>query len=254
MKKNDWWKPNNLKNSEKNFVEQNDLGQLDAHNDFGSYKLMLALNDRAKSKISSHNETTPSYRVKAIKKILGDFDPQKIYDVGCGLGFTTNEISKEYPRAEVVGMDISDDAIAYGKKYFPDCQFFSEAVDPENKKQVFPADLICAFEFYPFTRTSNLSDQRLYLIHLTDNLTEEGKLVIFQLWDNPESLSVNYEELVSSFPKLNFELHSMPIRQIGKFVRSPRFSNVISEIARPIFRGITGRQLGRNKTLVISKK
>lgn len=254
MKKNDWWKPNNLKNSEKNFLEQNDLGQLDAHNDFGSYKLMLALNDPTKSKISSHNETTPSYRVKAIKKILGDFDPQKIYDVGCGLGFTTNEISNEYPCAEVVGMDISDDAIAYGKKHFPDCQFVSEAVDPENKKQVFRADLICAFEFYPFTRTSILSDHRQYLIHLTDELTEKGKLVVFQLWDNPESLSVNYKELVSSFPNLKFELHSMPVRQIGKFVRSRRFANVISEIARPIFRSITGRQLGRNKTLVISKK
>ena len=64
-------------------------GKLDVRNDFGSYKVMLATNDPSKSLIHAHNDITPSYRVKAIKKILGDFNPQKIFDVGCGLGFTT---------------------------------------------------------------------------------------------------------------------------------------------------------------------
>ena len=50
---------------------------------------MLNTNDATKSTISTHNEITPSYRVKAIKGILGGFVPEKIYDLGCGLGFTT---------------------------------------------------------------------------------------------------------------------------------------------------------------------
>ena len=253
MKKNDWWKPKNLKKSEKKFLEENNLGKLDVRNDFGSYKVMLATNDPSKSLINAHNDITPSYRVKAIKKILGDFNPQKIYDVGCGLGFTTNEISKEYPFAEVIGMDVSDDAIAFGEKNFPNCRFLSEAVDPENKKQVFSADLICAFEFYPFTRTNILSDHRQYLAHLTHGLSEKGKLVIFQLWDNPESLSVNYKDLANSFPNQKFELHSMPIKKIGKFVSSRFFANILSEIARSILRVVTSRKIGKNKMLVISK-
>ena len=254
MQNNDWWKPRNLKKSEENFLKENDLDRLDIGHDFGSYKVMLATNDITKSLINSHNDTTPSYRVKAIKKILGNFNPKKIYDIGCGLGFTTNEISKAYPCAEVIGVDISDDAVTFGNKNFPNCLFLSEAVDPENKKQVFHADLIYAFEFYPFTRTSVLSEHTKYLAHLTDELSEEGKLVIFQLWNNPESLSVNYNELVSLFPNLKFELYLMPLRQIGKFVRSRFFANIISAIARPIFRSITGRQLSQNKALVISKK
>ena len=253
-KNNNWWKPKNLKKSEKKFLYENDLGKLDVHNDFGSYKLMLATNDPSKSLINAHNDITPSYRVKAMKKILGDFNPQKIYDVGCGLGFTTNEISKEYPFAKVIGIDISDDAVAFGEKNFPNCQFLSEAVDPENEKQVFSADLICAFEFYPFTRTNILSDHRQYLAHLTDDLSEKGKLVIFQVWDNPESLSVNYKDLANSFPNLKFELYLMPISKIGKFVSSRFFANVLSEITRSILRGVTNRQLGKNKILVISKK
>ena len=151
-------------------------------------------------------------------------------------------------------MDVSEDAIAFGKKNFPNCRFLYEAVDPENEKQVFSADLICAFEFYPFTRTNILSDHRKYLVHLTNELSEKGKLVIFQLWDNPESLSVNYKDLANSFPNLKFELHSMPIKQIGKFVSSRFFANIISEIARPILQSFTSRQLGKNKMLVISKK
>lgn len=141
------------------------MEKLDVSNDFGSYRVMLATNDPSKSLIYAHNDITPSYRVKAMKKILGDFNPKKIYDLGCGLGFTANEISKLYPFSEVIGMDVSDDAIAFGEKNFPNCRFLSEAVDPENEQQVFSADLICAFEFYPFTRTNILSNNRQYLAH-----------------------------------------------------------------------------------------
>ena len=254
MENSDWWKPQNLKKSEKKFRNENELGEIDVHNDFGSYKVMLNTNDATKSIIYTHNEITPSYRVKAIKEILGGFIPEKIYDLGCGLGFTTNEIRNEYPCAEVIGVDISEDAIAFGKKNFPSCQFLCEAVDPGQKNQIFCADLIYAFEFYPFTRTSDLSDHKQYLAHLTDELSENGKLVIFQLWNNPESLSANYYELIAFFPNLQFELYSMPLRQIGKFVRFRYLANILSAIARPVLQSITNRQLGKNKVLVISKK
>ena len=254
MENNDWWKPNKLKESQKSFLKENDVDKLDVHNDFGSYKVMLNTNDYSKSLIHSHNDLAPNYRVKMLKKILGDFNPHKIYDVGCGLGFATNEISKEYPRAEVIGMDISDDAITFGKKNFPNCKFLSEAIDPENEKQIFQADLIFATEFYPFTRTSNLNDHKQYLAHLTDGLSEEGKLVIIQLWDDSESLSINYNELKSFFLNLKFDLYSLPLRQIGKFVRSRQLANILSAIARPILRGITSGQLAKTKALVISKK
>tara|TARA_B110000003_G_scaffold266373_1_gene293259 strand:- start:659 stop:1423 length:765 start_codon:yes stop_codon:yes gene_type:complete len=254
MGNSDWWKPQSLKISEKKFRNKNELDQVDVHNDFGSYKVMLKTNDATKSIISTHNELTPSYRVKAIKGILGGFVPEKIYDLGCGLGFTTNEISREYPCADVIGMDISEDAIAFGKKNFSSCQFLCEAVDPERKDQVFCADLIYAFEFYPFSRTSDLNDHKQYLAHLTDELSENGKLVIFQLWNNPESLSANYSKLAALFPNLQFALYSMPLRQIGRFVRFRILANILSVIARLVLRSISNRQLGENKVLVISKK
>ena len=81
-----------------------------------------------------------------------------------------------------------------------------------------------------------------------------GKLVIFQLWNNPESLSSNYSKLVALFPNLQFGLHSMPLIQIGRFVRFRILTNIISAIARTVLRSITNLQLGESKVLVISKK
>jgi trans-aconitate methyltransferase len=36
--------------------------------------------------------------------------PEHIVDLGCGLGFTTDALSKVYPDAKVLGIDISTDA------------------------------------------------------------------------------------------------------------------------------------------------
>lgn len=254
MSSNDWWKPENLKKKEQSFLRQNKLDQIDVSNDFGSYRVMRATGDLSKSSIAKHNDIFPAFRVKAIKKILGKFDPKRIYDVGCGLGYTTNEICKEYPKATVIGLDVSEDAIEFARQNFCGCDFFSEPVDPKNKKQSFPADLIFAFEFYPFTRTSSLSDHIAYIDHLTNKMYKHGKLVIFQVWDNPESLSANYKELISNFSNLKFELHTMPIKQIGKYFGLNLFSNLLSQITRLVFRYLINRPLGKTKLLIISRE
>jgi len=79
---------------------------------------MLENNNESKAHIKEHNDTTPKYRVEYIKKILNGFCPKKIFDLGCGLGFTTNELKVAFPNAEVIGIDISRDGIEYGKKIF----------------------------------------------------------------------------------------------------------------------------------------
>ena len=67
------------------------------------------------------------------QKIQNNF--KIIYDVGCGLGFTTNALSQFYPNYEVIGVDISNDAIEFGKSNFKSCKFQSEVIDPKDKSQ-----------------------------------------------------------------------------------------------------------------------
>lgn len=250
----DWWRPQNLSSSESITQQVNDLDLLNTRGDFGSYKIMLKTNDISKSKILNHNDLTPKYRVLAIKKILGDFVPKKIIDVGCGLGHTTQELKNVYPNSKVTGIEISKDAVDYAKQRFANCVFIADAIDPENALQLFDGDLICAFEFYPFTRTKSLRDHISYISHLTKDFKRGDILIIFQLWDNEESLSANYESLVKHFPIFRFELYSMPIRKIGAIIHNRKVANIISIIARPLLKFFTKKPLGRNKLIVIKKQ
>ncbi len=250
----DWWRPQNLSSSESSTHQVNDLDLLNTRSDFGSYKIMLKTNDISKSKILSHNDLTPKYRVLALKKILGDFIPKKVIDVGCGLGYTTQELKIAYPSSKVTGIDISRDAVDYAKQRFANCVFIADAIDPDNTLQLFDGDLICAFEFYPFTRTKSLQDHVSYISHLTKDFKRGNILIIFQLWDNDESLSASYNSLVKHFPVFHFELYSMPARKIGNIIHNRKAANIISFIARPLLRFFTKRTLGCNKLIVITKK
>ncbi len=43
--------------------------------------------------------------------------PQSILDLGCGGGFFTQILAKRYPNAQVVGFDISEEAIQFAKRH-----------------------------------------------------------------------------------------------------------------------------------------
>lgn len=43
-------------------------------------------------------------------------DPRSILDVGCGGGLFAISLSKSYPKARIVGIDIAEDAIAFARK------------------------------------------------------------------------------------------------------------------------------------------
>ena len=253
MNNKDWWKPSVLKQSEKNISVNDSLNELDTLGDFGSYKMMLKTNDITKSNVNIHNELNPKYRVSILKSILGSFSPKTIIDVGCGLGFTTNEIKCYFPNTKVVGIDISTDAVKYAEKHFKSCEFISEAIDPSEVNKYYSADLICAFEFYPFTRTNKIEDHKEYLIYLMNWLNEGGKLVIFQLWDNKGSLSVNFDSLKKDFTSWEFLIFDIPMRKINSLIKNLVLANLISKILRTLIRTLTGRIFGRSKMIVIEK-
>ena len=253
MKKSDWWLPENLTIIEDEIAKIEDLKDLDAHGDFGSYKIMLRTNDINLSQITSHNNINPSYRVRAVKKLLGDFIPHKILDLGCGLGFTTNELSKFFPNAKVTGIDISKDGIIYAEKNFPNCQFFTEAIDPKNLDKKYDADLICAFEFYPFTRTSQIEYHRSFLKYILDRLNYGGKFVIIQLWTNPESLAENYERLAEEFSEYKFSSYVIPYNKIYSLLKNLTISALVSETIFYFLHIIVKKNIGKNKIIIIEK-
>lgn len=64
-----------------------------------------------------------SEKINTLKKILGNKNYRKILDVGSASGRMANEVSKIYPKAEIVGIDAYKRAIEYGKKTYPHIKF-----------------------------------------------------------------------------------------------------------------------------------
>ena len=233
---------------------QDDLSKLDPDGDFGSYRLMHITNDAERSRISAHNDTNPKFRVTMVKQLLGAFSPRAICDVGCGLGFTTDAMKAAFPDAKVIGIEISRDAVAFANERFASCDFVCDGVDPSNQQQCFDADLITAFEFYPFTRTGLIDEHVAYIEHLTRDLPTGGKLVVLQLWNTPDSLSENYQDVRATLSNFEFALHNVPNKHVARFVKSRGLGVVLSACLRPIFTLLTRKKFGQIKVLIVTKK
>lgn len=60
-----------------------------------------------------------------------DINPQKILDIGCGPGNSTNQLCRHFPSAYILGIDSSDDMLARAKSTYKDLTFQKCAVPSE---------------------------------------------------------------------------------------------------------------------------
>jgi len=63
-------------------------------------------------------------KLKLIISLIGIDKKIKILDLGCAGGFITYGISKNYPEAQVYGLDVYKKAILYARKKYPKIRFF----------------------------------------------------------------------------------------------------------------------------------
>lgn len=108
-------------------------------------------------------------------------------------GGVTNALADEFPEGHVLGVDLSESAVAFARQQYPRCEFLAASID-ETLKLSRKFDVVHAREFYPFTRTSDLDFQRRYLRLLTDHLTENG-LLLLSLVDGTKGLCQNVAAL-----------------------------------------------------------
>jgi SAM-dependent methyltransferase len=248
----EWWETENLLKSE---LDQRASLSADPKSDFGSYRMLLETSDFKKSLIKQHNELSPIHRTKLLRKLLGPKQIESVLDIGCGIGITTQALFETFENASVTGIDISQDAITYAKSEFRNCVFVCEAVDSESGMKTERYDLICAFEFYPFSRTLDYDTHLSYTLHLLSLLTPGGCLVIWQRWNNPNSYSVNYEALRFELSNHRFESYQIPLRIVSRFSPlSYKVNLAISKLVRLLMSFLRIQMVESTHCVIISEE
>lgn len=236
-----------LTKSQQVYRTTNKIDDLDARNDFGSYRRVL-LGDNFKSAgIALHNDLEPLRKVQSIRKYLKIKENARILDAGCGLGFTTDAIAASFPRSSVLGIDISIDAIEFASKRFTTASFLARPIDPESDP-IGLFDLIFCFEFYPFTRNRNVHYQSQMIRYLAQNLTPSGQLVISQTWREVDGLPFIYQQVVKQCDELNFTSRKVPHPKLPS--RIPRGLVLIAAWMGQV---VTQRELVKNIVIVSNK-
>jgi SAM-dependent methyltransferase len=230
-----WILPENLKKSEA-IVRDTELSSLDPNNDFASYKIMLETGDINTSMIANHNDIAPYEKIKIFKQHLYkhkiiNLQCNRILNLGCGLGFETKAISDLFD-SETLGVDISIDAISFAKKKFENQRISFECIGvDENMRLEKKYDICFAIEFYPFSRTNNLDKHSQVIKAIFNNLTSNGILVIYQVWDNEYSIKNNIvaiEKLVNKKAYVSGYMHKKVNTRLG--------DNIISVIVLKLMR------------------
>jgi SAM-dependent methyltransferase len=196
----DWWRPENLLRAER---EARSNRSIDTGSDFGSYGMLARGDDLTLANIAIHNDVRPLPKVRSIARMIGHSDPRSILDAGCGAGFTTAALSTVYPLADVLGVDLAVDAIAYAEKTHEQARFIAAPITPDSAP-LGAFDLIFCFEFYPFTRNVDAPAQAEFVRYFVDQLRPGGALVIYQTWKNPNSLAACFDEVRALTPGLRY--------------------------------------------------
>jgi len=246
--KNNKWTPKNLSKTQEKALKSNDFNELERYGDFGSYRRVLLGDDVEDSMLRFHNSLKPGPKVDFCHGLLkrSADNVASVLDVGCGMGYTANEISRLYPNARVLAVDISEDAITFGRKTFSGVDFVCQSIEPEN-----PAlgqfDIIYAFEFYPFTRSSELNIHLNYIKYFLSQLNPDGHLLIYLLWNNKESIYTTLSSIKKELPEFKFSIHKVPNEKVHRIFKIAFLSIFFDYLARLFLRRPP------NKGIVISR-
>ncbi len=135
------------------------------------------------------NSYFAEYKILQLKELLVQ-DPRRILDFGCGIGRSVAFLKQYFPKAHVVGGDVSPASLALAKKTYPDVSYLLlEGEWSEQNK----FDLIFVSNVFHHIPPA----ERVQTIHTLANACEQGgRLVVFE--HNPFNPVTRY--LVNTCP------------------------------------------------------
>lgn len=113
-------------------------------------------------------------RTRAARDLLAhipNLNPGYIFDLGCGPGNSTELLVESFPKANTIGVDVSDEMLRVAQGRVSSAQFLKD--DISSWRPNAPADLIFANAALHF-----LSDHQTRLVQLVDSLQFGGVLAV----------------------------------------------------------------------------
>ena len=114
-------------------------------------------------------------------------------------------------------------------------------------------NLISAFEFYPFTRTSDLKTHKEWLEFFLKQLKVGGRLFIWQRWNSPNSIASSISGLKAEFNNGIFIQKRVPNRLVGYFINNRYAAISISMVIRFLL-SLFKKVIADNRVLIISHR
>jgi hypothetical protein len=109
---------------------------------------------------------------------------------------------------------LAEDAIAYATTHHPEAKFLARPISPSSGP-LGEFDTIFCFEFYPFTRNTEVAFQVEFIRYFMSQLTPNGRLVIYQTWKNPNSLAVIFDQVKSATPEFDYRVITTPTPRLS---------------------------------------
>ncbi|MCB0629705.1 MAG: class I SAM-dependent methyltransferase [Saprospiraceae bacterium] len=124
---------------------------------------------------SQHFALGPSRNLIHDHLAASDFQPNRILDIGCGVGQLAYELATRWPKAEVVAADYSAGMIARAKRDYaaPNITHIHGSLEdiPNHK----PFDLIVSTNAFPYFPDKNLAARQMWKL-----LAPNGRTLIVQ--------------------------------------------------------------------------
>lgn len=147
-----------------------------------------------------------------------------ILDVGCGNGFTTQEIAKAFPEAEVTGVDFSrrmiDEAIKHNLSGNID-YFNGDVLSLSRNQNLLPAHFDVVLSSRTLINLANFDEQKIGILEMRKMLAPDGRLILVEnLKEGLDNLNAVRVKFGLDPIQQRWHNHYIPEPELRKFIAS----------------------------------
>ena len=142
---------------------------------------------------------------------IADINPNRILDIGCGPGNSTDRLAKQFPNADILGVDFSEDMLKKARTTYPELRFEQSFIPDDLDKFDGEFDLIFSNACIHW-----IPNHESLLPAIFDKLSDGGTLAV----------QIPYIQKAPFYRLLNLLVHTVDWKDLSPI---PNFYNLLPE-------------------------